>query len=84
MFAATSPSVAVACSFAISAETDAAAPCHEPNPSGAKNQAIQLPMSCSIDCSIASSASRLKCQSKCMMNQRNTHAGKMITPALSM
>ena len=42
MFAATSPRVAVACSFAISAETDAAAPCHEPKPSGAKTVIIAM------------------------------------------
>ena len=80
----TSFSVAVACSFAISAETDAAAPCHEPKPRGSNIHAIQLPRSCRIDFSISSSASRFSDQSKCMMNQRNTHAGNITRPALSM
>ena len=84
MFAATSPRVAVACSFAISAETEAAAPCHVPNPSGARIHAIHPPTVARMDCSICSSSSRLKPKSKCMTNQRNTHAGKMMSPALSM
>ena len=45
----TRPSVAVACSLAISAETVAAAPCHVPKPSGAKIHAIQVPRSCRIE-----------------------------------
>ena len=84
MFVDTSPNVAVACSFAISAETDAAAPCHDPNPSGEKSHAIHPPTVARIDLSISSSPRSDSEKSKCMMNQRNTHAGKMMSPAFNM
>ena len=84
MFAATSPSVAVACSFAISADTAAAAPCQLPKPSGLRRHASQLPMSWRIDWSSCSSERSVNDQLKCITNHRKTHAGKIMSPALRM
>ena len=77
---ATIASVAVACSFAISAEIVAIAPCQLPKPSGAKNHATQPPIEARMDLS-RSSSTTLKPQSKVIISVSTTQAGKITMPA---
>ena len=75
---ASMPRVAVACSFATSADTDATAPCQFPNPSGENIGAINSPNDFKI---LSSSSTNSSLKLKCMRNHKIMQAAKIIVPA---